>query len=67
MSEDRLLTSEEVAEILGMTKAWVEEKSRQGFLGFKPGGGRYWRYRREAVLEWIEEQDPSCKRPGRVA
>lgn len=58
VNEDRVLNSDEAAALVGMTKAWVEEKSRQGlFPGFKPGGGRYWRYFRESVLEWLREQE----------
>jgi predicted DNA-binding transcriptional regulator AlpA len=64
MSDDRLLEPKDVAEMLRMTDAWVEDVSRRGVLpGFKPAGGRYWRYRRETILAWIEEQEQAGQAP----
>ena len=49
-----LLTADDVAAMLGMTAGWVYEQSRLGriptvFLG------RYRRYRREAIEQWLLE------------
>ena len=53
---DRLLTADEVAELLSVPVGWVREHTREGHL---PAIrlGRYWRYRLERVLEWVEEQE----------
>jgi excisionase family DNA binding protein len=50
----RLLIAEEVAELLGVTPAWVYEQSRAGRIPTVTLG-RYRRYRREAISAWIEE------------
>jgi excisionase family DNA binding protein len=48
-----LLSAQEVAELLGVTKAWVYEQTRTGRIPHVPLGGRYYRYRREAIEAWI--------------
>lgn len=50
MSE--LLTADEVAEMLGVTTAWVYEQSRQGRIPTVTLG-RYRRYRRESIEDWV--------------
>ena len=52
----RLLTAEEVAEMLGVPKTWVYEQARKGLLPTVELG-RYRRFRREAVEEWVEKQE----------
>jgi excisionase family DNA binding protein len=56
VSEDRLLTAGEVAELLSVTERWVREHTRSGLVP-SVRLGRYVRYRRESVLAWIEEQE----------
>jgi len=49
---DPLLTADEVAELLKVTKAWVYAETRAKRIPHVPLG-RYVRYRRSAVLEWV--------------
>jgi excisionase family DNA binding protein len=48
-----LMTADEVAELLGVTSAWVYAQSRAGRIPTVRLGQRYYRYRREAVEAWI--------------
>lgn len=59
MSE-RLLTADEVAELLAVPVSWVRESTRSGAMPHVELG-RYRRYRRDQVEAWLEE----CSRPGR--
>jgi excisionase family DNA binding protein len=52
---DRLLTADEVAELLGVPEGWVRERTRAGQLPHV-ALGRYRRYDRADVLAWVEEQ-----------
>ena len=54
--EDRLLTAAEVAELLAVPESWVREHTLSGRLPHVHLG-RYRRYRREAVLAWVTEQE----------
>jgi excisionase family DNA binding protein len=56
MSPDRLLTAAEVAELLAVPERWVRDHTRSGLLPCVTIG-RYRRYRREAVLAWVEENE----------
>jgi excisionase family DNA binding protein len=49
---DPLLTADEVATLLRVTKAWVYAETRAKRIPHVPLG-RYVRYRRSAVLEWL--------------
>lgn len=53
---DRLLTAAEIAEMLAVPERWVRDHTRSGRI---PAVrlGRYVRYRREAVLAWVEAQE----------
>ena len=53
---DRLLDAEEVAALLHVPVRWVRDHSRTGLLP-RVKLGKYVRYRREAVLAWISEQE----------
>jgi excisionase family DNA binding protein len=53
MSEDRLLDAVAVAELLAVPVSWVRQETRAGRMPAVPLG-RYRRYRRSAVLAWIE-------------
>ena len=52
IATDALLTAGEVAELLQVTKAWVYAETRAKRIPHVPLG-RYVRYRRSAVLQWI--------------
>jgi excisionase family DNA binding protein len=56
----RLLTADEVAELLSVPVSWVRESTRSGAMPFVELG-RYRRYVRTDVEAWLAE----CKRPGR--
>lgn len=50
---DRPLTAGEVAELLSVPERWVREHTRSGLIPHVVLG----RYRRDAVLAWIEQQE----------
>jgi excisionase family DNA binding protein len=54
----RLLTVEEVAVLLHVPVSWVYGRTRKRSLGRLPGYrlGKYWRFREDQVLAWIESQ-----------
>lgn len=56
MTPDRLLHAEEVAELLNVPSRWVRDHTRSGLIPHIKLG-RYVRYRREAVVAWIGEQE----------
>ena len=55
-----LMTAEQVAELLGMDVEWVWKMSRRGEIPTITFG-RFRRYRREAILRWLEELE--CRVP----
>ncbi len=63
---DRLLTADEVAAMLRVTKAWVYAETRRGDLPHVRLG-RYVRYREPAVRRWIEagERGRAAGQPAR--
>jgi len=58
LAPECLLTVEEVAELLQVPVSWVYERTRRRNLDRIPGFrlGKYWRFRSEDVLAWIERQ-----------
>jgi excisionase family DNA binding protein len=54
--DDPLMTAGEVALLLRVTKAWVYTQTRAHRIPHV-ALGRYVRYRRSAVLGWIEEME----------
>ena len=52
---DRLLTAAEVAELLSVPESWVRQETRAERIPHLTLG-RYKRYDRGAVLEWLEGQ-----------
>jgi excisionase family DNA binding protein len=50
---DRLLTADEVAELLGVPVGWVREQTRAGNIPHVKLG-RYRRHDRDEVLAWVE-------------
>ena len=53
---DRLLEAREIAELLNVPERWVREHTRSGLLPHVRLG-RYRRYRRDAVLAWVNAQE----------
>jgi excisionase family DNA binding protein len=62
---DTLLTADEVAALLQVTKAWVYAETRAKRIPYVPLG-RYVRYRRSAVLQWIFSLERQSSRGLRV-
>jgi excisionase family DNA binding protein len=62
---DPLLTADEVAALLQVTKAWVYAETRAKRIPHVPLG-RYVRYRRSAVLQWITALERHASRGVRV-
>lgn len=60
---ETLLTADEVAEILGVTAAWVYAQSRDGRIPTVTLG-RYRRYRREAIDAWVRDLEARSLRTG---
>jgi excisionase family DNA binding protein len=50
----RLMSAEQVADLVGMDVEWVWKMSRRGAIPTITLG-RSRRYRREAILRWLEE------------
>jgi excisionase family DNA binding protein len=50
----RLLTADQVGEMLGVPKSWVYRQSRQGRIPTVTLG-HYRRYRAEAIEQWVAE------------
>jgi excisionase family DNA binding protein len=48
------MTAGEVAQLLGVPKTWVYQQSRRGRIPTVTLG-RYRRYRREAIQDWLQE------------
>ena len=55
MTPERLMTAQEVAELLAVPERWVRAHTRSGKLPVVELG-RYRRYDRDDVLEWVETQ-----------
>jgi excisionase family DNA binding protein len=54
----RLLTAQEVADLLNLPESWVREATRQGRLPHLRLG-RYIRYDHEAITTWLASQASS--------
>ena len=59
-----LMTAAEVAELLGVPVSWVYEQSRRGQIPTVTLG-RYRRYRRGAIEEWIATIEGRRRNGGR--
>jgi excisionase family DNA binding protein len=59
--DDALLTVNEVADLLHVPMSWVYEHTRRRCLNRIPGFrlGKYWRFREDDILRWIESQRTS--------
>jgi len=58
----RLLTVDEVAERLGVTKDWVWAQARAGRIPHVRLG-RYRRFREEAIDAWLRQLEQSSLKP----
>jgi excisionase family DNA binding protein len=63
--DEDLLTAIEVATMLRVTPAWVYGATRQGRIPHLRLG-RYVRYRRDAILEWLEVNEHGARSPSRL-
>ena len=59
-----LLTAEEVAQLLGMGVDWVWAQTRAGHIP-SISLGRYRRYRRQTIDQWLQELEAQSPRAGR--
>ena len=64
-SVNRLLTVDEVAERLGVTKDWVWAQARAGRIPHVQLG-RYRRFREEALERWLAELEARSAANGRA-
>jgi excisionase family DNA binding protein len=55
-SGDRLLDAKEAAALLHVKESWIRQATREGRLPCVTLG-RYRRYRRERLLEWVQAQE----------
>lgn len=56
--QERLLTPDQVAEILCVTEHWVRQKAREGEIPAVKLG-RYWRFSRPAIEAWLTDRQSS--------
>lgn len=62
---ERLLNSEEVGEALRIHPAVVQRMAIRGEVpGFKVG--KFWRYRKSDIDEWIDSRLKSARQPCRI-
>jgi excisionase family DNA binding protein len=57
-----LLSADDVATLLGMTKDWIYTETRAGRIPHV-ALGRYYRYRRESIDAWLQEIEHDTVRP----
>jgi excisionase family DNA binding protein len=55
--EDRLLSADEVAELLGMSAYWVREQTRKRTIPFVALGPKVRKYRRSSLQAWLAESE----------
>lgn len=58
LQTEGLLTVKEVAELLRVPVSWVYDRTRKRSIDRLPGIrlGKYWRFRQDEVLAWVESQ-----------
>ncbi len=64
MNDDRLLDAGELAELLNVPKSWVLQQARGDAIPHVRLG-RYVRFQRETVLQWLAEQQSPAWRKHR--
>jgi excisionase family DNA binding protein len=60
------MTADEVAQLLGVRAEWVREQSRQGRIP-TVALGRYRRYRRRSIEDWIDALERANVEPSSVS
>ena len=55
--DDRLLSADEVAELLGMSAYWVREQTRKRRIPFVALGPKVRKYRRSSLQAWLAESE----------
>lgn len=61
---DRLLTAQEVADLLAVPLSWVREATRSGRIPYV-ALGRYRRYKRDQIDAWLAHQQAGPTPPLR--
>ena len=61
-TRSRLLVAEDVAELLGVSPAFVYALVRRGELPAVRVGDRYVRFRSEAIQAWVAERESTDRR-----
>jgi excisionase family DNA binding protein len=61
VTNERLLTAPDVAELLSVPVSWVREHTRSGRIPHVQLG-RYVRYREATLLTWVAEQEAGAFR-----
>jgi excisionase family DNA binding protein len=56
-ADDRLLSADEVAELLGMSAYWVREQTRKRKIPFVALGPKVRKYRRSSLQAWLAESE----------
>ncbi len=56
--DEKLLTIQQVADLLHVPVSWVYGRTRRRSIGRLPGIrlGKYWRFREEEIRAWVESQ-----------
>ncbi|HWV85038.1 MAG TPA: helix-turn-helix domain-containing protein [Capillimicrobium sp.] len=54
-----MLDAQDVADLLGVPKTWVYAQTRRGTIP-SVKLGRYSRYRREAIVSWVEANEAAA-------
>ena len=53
---NKLLDVDEIAELLGVPKSWIYDRTRRGKIPHRKLG-KYLRFDPEAIQKWLEEQN----------
>ena len=54
--QNKLLTVEEIAQLLGVPKSWIYDRTRRGAIPHRKLG-KYIRFDPETIQKWLEEQN----------
>jgi excisionase family DNA binding protein len=56
-----LMTADEAATLLSVPASWVRSETRAGRMPGAVHLGKYWRYRRDDVLGWVERRSQGAR------
>ena len=59
--DDRLLSAEEAAELLGMSAYWVREQARKRKIPFVALGPKVRKYRLSSLQSWLAEHEEQSR------